>query len=86
MVRKSQKKALTHPQPPQVTSNVPWPRLQGHTLPSMTAGWCQALSVGRSCPCFPQIVGMEEPLLELARVPACSDSHPERRRGAEASL
>lgn len=54
--------------------------------PCHPAGWCLPLSVGRSCPRFPQTVGMEEPLLELARVPACSDSHPERRRGAEASL
>lgn len=51
-----------------------------------TSRWCLALSAGRSRPCFLQTVGMEQPLPELAGVPARNDSYPERRRGAEASL
>lgn len=43
--------------------------------------WCLAPLVERSFLCFPWAVGIEQPLPEPARMPACNDSRPESRRG-----
>lgn len=51
-----------------------------------TSRWCLPPLVGRPRLRFPRTVGMEQPFPEPAGMRACNDSHPERRRGAEASL